>query len=199
MGELTGLMSVTWLVLEVALVLAIPVAIIEGGFAGLRRIAPEGFFAIPVMSGLSKLLGMTVGVVLMSTHYDRQYFDLHALFTPESPWNLSLRDFLLERVNPFTYGLGPVFDHLESSPVGGGLAFGIGLSVILLAALAVAPFVFWNVPTARRGVVCALLTAALVTYLTIYLVCVLMWVLYLLNFWTFAILLIAFQYYRYRA
>lgn len=199
MGELTDLNSVAWLVLEIALVLAIPVAIIEGGFAGLRRIAPVGFFAMPVMSGVSKLLGITAGVLLISARYDRQYFDLRALFVPESPWNLSLWDFLIERVDPFNYGPGPVLDLLGSGQVGGAFAFGFGLFVILLAVLTAGPFVIWSGPVARRGVVCALLTAALVTYLTIYFICLLMWVLFLLNFWALAILLMAFQYYRQRA
>ena len=45
---------------------------------------------------VAKLLGLTLGVVLVYARFDRRYFDIHALFLPESPWNLSLWQFLEE-------------------------------------------------------------------------------------------------------
>ena len=41
--------------------------------------------------------------------------------------------------------------------------------------------------------------SVLAGYLTIYLICLLLWTLHLLNFWTFAVMLVVLQYYRLRA
>ncbi|MSP49520.1 MAG: hypothetical protein EXQ95_09360 [Alphaproteobacteria bacterium] len=184
--------------LELALLLAIPIAIAEFGWVGLRRLAPEGYFKVPVLTGAAKLLGVAAGILLLSSRYDQRFFDLHDLFVPESPWNLSLWDFLTERVNPLNYGLGPLVADLGGGDVSRPLAFGLALIGLLLLAVLALPFAFWPAAAARRGIACGLLIALIVTYLTLYSICVLMWTLFLLNFWAFAVLAVVFQYYRSR-
>jgi hypothetical protein len=74
---------------------------------------------------------------------------------------------------------------------------------VLLAALALAavlaPFVMWPRPVALRAALANLATALVGTYLTVYGMVLLFWLLYVLNFWTFALLVAIFQYYRSRA
>jgi hypothetical protein len=52
---------------------------------------------------------------------------------------------------------------------------------------------------ARRAVLLSILLAGFVAYLTIYAICLVLWSLYLLNFWTIALAAVMFQYYRGRA
>jgi hypothetical protein len=52
---------------------------------------------------------------------------------------------------------------------------------------------------ARRAALLSVLLAAFVAYLTIYVICLILWSLYLLNFWTIALAAVMFQYYRSRA
>ena len=193
-----GLTAIGGSVLALALLLAIPIAIGEFGWVGLRRLAPDGFFKIPFLSGSAKLLGVTTGVLLLFRRFGTHYFDLHDFFVPESPWNLSLRDFLTERVNPLNYGPGVLVAHFGGDQADKPLAFGLVLIGLLLVTVVAAPFAFWSASAAGRGIVTGLLIALMVGYLTVYSICVLMWTLFLLNFWTFAVVAVVVQYYRYR-
>jgi hypothetical protein len=185
--------------LQVALLLAIPIVLAEVGWMGIRRLAPEGFVQIPFLTGSAKLLGLAVGILLLASRYDRHYFDLHDLFGADSPWDLSLWQFLTERVNPLTYWPGTLVARFRSDGLEGPLFFVLVSIGILLLIVVAAPFVFWPPATAVRGLVCGLLIALITAYLTLYAVSLLMWTLYLLNFWTFAVLAVVVQYYRYRA
>jgi hypothetical protein len=190
MGDLTGIAASA---LEVAIVVAIPLALVELASVGLQQLAPAGFFKIPALVGPSKLLGLSAGLLLLYGRFGPEYFDLHRLFLPESPWNISLAQFLGERVDPFYY-LAPT--HLaEHDP--GVLKWTLGTAGLLLL-VAVASLVFWPPPAALRGAATVILVAALSAYITVYAVCALMWSLFLLNFWSFAVLAMLFQYYRNR-
>jgi hypothetical protein len=197
MHDLSDLATIGATVLQVALVLAIPVVIAEFSWAGLRLLAPVGYFQIPVLVGAAKLLGIALGILLLSSRYGREHFDLHEIFVPESPWNLSLRSFLAERANPLDYAIALV-RQIGGEPAGEPFMFGLGLSGFLLLAVVALPFLYWSPPSAGRAIACGLLNAVMVAYLTVYLICVLMWTLFLLNFWTFAVVAVAFQYYRNR-
>ena len=184
-------------VLQVALLLAIPIAIAEFGWIGIRRLAPDGFVQIPFLTGSAKLLGLAIGILLLASRYDRHYFDLHDLFGANSPWDLTLWQFLSERVNPLTSWPGALISRLESD--GGLLTYLLASAGILLLIVIAAPFLFFPPATALRAIACGLLIALVTAYLTLYAVSLLMWTLYLLNFWTFAVLAVVVQYYRYRA
>jgi hypothetical protein len=190
MGELTGIAASA---LEVAIVVAIPLALIELASVALQRLAPPGFFKIPALVGPSKLLGISGGLLLLYGRFGPEYFDLHRLFLPDSPWNISLTRFLGERVDPFYY-LAPT--HLAEHDA--GVLQWTGGTGALLVLVAAASFLVWPPPAALRGAATVVIVAALSAYVTIYAVCVLMWSLFLLNFWSFAVLAIVFQYYRNR-
>jgi hypothetical protein len=191
---LNGLESIGLVLLQVILVLAIPIIIAEVTWAGLRFLAPDGFLRMPIFTASAKLLGLGVGILLLSSRYGRHYFDLHNIFGTDTAWDLSLRDFLALRANPFDY-LAALVAHLDVDSLG---LFGLGLIGLLLAIDLLLPFFYWPLPVAARAVAANLVIALMMAYLTVYFVCALMWTLYLLNFWTFAVVAIVFQYYRYR-
>jgi hypothetical protein len=194
-----GLVAIARIVLEMSLVAALPIAAIKVASRITRRMPPRDFYEVPLVTAFAKLLGVALGVTLIYVRYDRRFFDMHALFLPESPWNLSLWQFLAERANPLNYGIGTLVD----DPVGhrGTAIFValIGSVVALLVAAVAAPFVFWPRAMAQRAALLSVLLAAFVAYLTIYAICLAFWSLYLLNFWTIALAAVMFQYYRGRA
>src|SRR5690348_9317273 len=111
MSDTGGLVALVRVALEIALVVALPIAAAKLAGRITPRMPPDDFYEVPLVTGLAKLLGIALGVVLIYARFDRRYFDLHALFIPERPWNLSLWQFLGERANPLNYGLGTLVDN----------------------------------------------------------------------------------------
>ncbi len=199
MSLIGGLVAMVRAVLEITLVITLPIAATKLAGRLARRMPPEDFFEVPLVTGLTKLLGIAVGIALLYARYDRRYFDPYALFIPQSPWNLSLWQFLGDRANPLNYGIGTLVDdpagHVASAP----FMVMIAIVAALVVATVGAPFFFWHGATARRAALFGVALAAFVSYLTIYAICLLLWSLYLLNFWTIALAVVMFQYYRGRA
>src|SRR5882672_7986435 len=179
--------------LGVALALAIPIAVATIAARLLRRVMFPDYFEVPLVTALAKWLGIALGVVLIYARLDWRYFDLHQLFVPESPWNLSLWQFLSERVNPLNYGFGILVDYPASHAADDTFFYLTGLVILILAATIAAPFLFWPPERARRAALYSLVLAGLAAYLTIYVICLLLWSLFLLNFWTFALAGVMFQ------
>jgi hypothetical protein len=194
-----GLVAIARIALEMALVAALPIAAIKVAGRITRRMPPRDFYEVPLVTAFAKLLGVALGVTLIYVRYDRRFFDMHALFLPESPWNLSLWQFLAERANPLNYGIGTLVDDPAGHRGTAIFVALIGSVVALLVAAVAAPFVFWPPAMAQRAALLSVLLAAFVAYLTIYAICLALWSLYLLNFWTIALAAVMFQYYRGRA
>ena len=199
MSDIGGLVALLRVALEIALVVALPIAATKLAGRVTRRMLPDDFYEVPLVTGLAKLLGIALGVTLIYARFDRRYFDLHALFIPESPWNLSLWQFLGERANPLNYGIGTLVDDPAGNLATATFVVLISIVAVLLVAALAVPFVFWPRAMARRAALLSMLLAAFVAYLTIYVICLILWSLYLLNFWTIALAAVMFQYYRSRA
>jgi hypothetical protein len=199
MSDIGGFIALLRVALEIALVVALPIAATKLAGRVTRRMLPDDFYEVPLVTGLAKLLGIALGVALIYVRFDRRYFDLHALFIPESPWNLSLWQFLGDRANPLHYGIGTLIDDPAGNRATATFVVLISIAAALLVAVVAVPFVFWPRATARRAVLLSVLLAAFVAYLTIYVICLILWSLYLLNFWTIALAAVMFQYYRGRA
>ncbi len=199
MSDIGGLVALLRVALEIALVVALPIAATKLAGRVTRRMLPDDFYEVPLVTGLAKLLGIALGVTLIYARFDRRYFDLHALFIPESPWNLSLWQFLGERANPLNYGIGTLVDDPAGNLATATFVVLISIVAALLVAAVATPFVFWPRAMARRAALLSVLLAAFVAYLTIYVICLILWSLYLLNFWTIALAAVMFQYYRSRA
>ncbi len=199
MSIVAGLVAMARAALEVGIVVTLPIIAIKLAGRVARRMLPRDFFEVPLVTGLAKLLGITLGIALIYARYDRRYFDLHALFIPESPWNLSLWQFLADRANPLSYGIGTLVDDPAGHVASASFLVLIGIVAALLLTAVAAPFLFWRGAMARRAVLLSVALAVFVAYLTIYGICLLLWSLYLLNFWTIALAAMIFQYYRGRA
>jgi hypothetical protein len=199
MGDMGNFAAFARVALEIAVVAALPIVAVKLAGRIRQRLLPRDFFEVPLVAALAKLLGMTLGFALLYARYDRRHFDPYTLFTPESPWNLSFWQFLGERANPLNYGLGTLVDNPAGNMATATFLVLISIVAVLLAAAVAAPFRFWHGEIARRAVLLSLLLSAFVAYLTIYAICVLLWSLYLLNFWTIAVAIVVFQYYRGRA
>jgi hypothetical protein len=199
MSLIGGLAATVRAVIEIALVIALPIAATKLAGRVMRGMPPDDFFEVPLVTGLAKLLGISLGIALLYARYDQHYFDPYALFMPQSPWNLSLWQFLADRANPLSYGIGTLIDdpvgHVGTAP----FMVLIGLVAALLAAAVAAPFLFWRGAMVWRAALLSVALAVFVTYLTIYAICLLLWSLFLLNFWTIALAVVVFQYYRGRA
>ena len=199
MSDSGGFLAIARIALGMALALAIPMAVATIAARLLRRVMFPDYFEVPLVTALAKLLGIAAGILLIYARLDWRYFDLHQLFVPASPWNLTLWQFLGERINPLNYGIGTLIDYPGSHPTDDAF-FLLLAAVAALALVAVAaPFLFWPVAMARRAALYSIVLAGFTAYLTIYVVCLLLWSLYLLNFWTFALAGVMFQYYRMRA
>jgi hypothetical protein len=199
MSDIGGLVALARVALEIALVVALPIVATKLAGRITRRMLPRDFYEVPLVVGLAKLLGIALGLALIYARFDRRYFDLHALFIPESPWNLSLWQFLGDRANPLNYGLGTLVDDPAGNRATATFVVLISIVAALLVAAVAAPFGFWPPAMARRAALLSVLLAAFVAYLTIYVICLILWSLYLLNFWTIALAAVMFQYYRSRA
>jgi hypothetical protein len=199
MSVIAGLVALARAAFAVGLVVTLPILAVKLAGRISRRMPPQDFFEVPLVTGLAKLLGMTLGIALIYARYDGRYFDPHALFIAESPWNLSLWQFLGDRANPLHYGIGTLIDdpagHVAKAPI---LVL-MSIAAALLAAAVAAPFLFWQGGMARRAALLSLALAGFVAYLTIYGICLLLWSLYVLNFWTIGLAVVMFQYYRGRA
>jgi len=198
MSDSGGFLAIARIALGMALALAIPIAVATIAARLLRRVMFPDYFEVPLVTALAKLLGIAAGILLIYARLDWRYFDLHQLFVPESPWNLTLWQFLGERVNPLNYGLGTLVDYPAGHPADNTFFVSLGVVTALLLATIAAPFLFWPSAHARRVALYSLVLAGFAAYLTIYVICLLLWSLYLLNFWTFALAGVMFQYYRMR-
>src|SRR5262245_36975896 len=91
------------LVLNVGIALTVLLAVSSLSLYLFERVARREFFQVPLLFMLAKILGAVLGLALLYEQYQRDYFDLGRLFQPESPWNISVWQFLIERTNPLLY------------------------------------------------------------------------------------------------
>jgi len=199
MSVIAGLVALARAAIDVSLVITLPIVAVKLAGRISRNMLPHDFFEVPLVTGVAKLLGMTLGIALIYARFDRHYFDPHALFIAESPWNLSLWQFLTDRANPLNYGIGTLIDNPAGHVTNANFLVLTSIVFALLAVAVAAPFYFWRGAMARRAAILSLALAVFVAYLTIYGICLVLWSLYLLNFWTIALAVVMFQYYRGRA
>ncbi|HEV2300858.1 MAG TPA: hypothetical protein VGR91_04745 [Stellaceae bacterium] len=200
MSEGAGFVGAARAMLEVAFAVVLPILALKLERRILDRVAPADYFEIPLVTGSARFFGLALGITLLYARFaDRRYFDLNRLFTPQSPWNLSLVQFLRDRANPFDYGIGTLVDDLQRHGAQPAVLSLLAMVAVAAVAALAAPLRFWPLPAARRAVLASLVLAGFDAYLTIYLVCLVLWCLFLLNFWVFAVAGVVFQYYRGRA
>jgi hypothetical protein len=185
------------LVVKLLIVVGLPLVAERLAASLIHRAAPRDLRQVPIASSPPRLLGLVLGLILVYDRYGGPGIAVPGLFVRGGPWDLSLWQFLAFRANPFDYGAGTLaaffarHDAAVTAPIATLLA-------LLTLATVLAPFALWPRPVAARAALANLATVLLGTYLTVYAVVLLFWLLYVLNFWTFALLVAIFQYYRSR-
>ena len=186
------------IIAQAALVVSIPTLVANGGEWLTHVIANHEFHALPILTTLARLQGLLAGGLLLHATFDETYYDLQALFVPASRWNLTMSQFLLERANLFAYDPQPLLDVLREQPTSArGMLVALVVVVIPLLLVMICLRV-WKVWDALRGIVACLGTALWSAWITVYLVCLFFWGLYLLNYWSLALLALYIQYQRSR-
>src|SRR5262249_2174223 len=191
-AAVTGFMFFLARLLQVILALALPIALGEIAWLVIRWLGPADFWRVPAFTGAAKLLGLIVGIVLLLSQYDPAFFDPHRLFTPDSPWNVSLWGFLGRRVNPLDYAIRPIVQWFSAEDSYELRLVSLLAMAALLIAVAAMPFYFWKRAVGPIALLSALLLAVVTAYLTVYFVCLALWTLYLLNFWSLALIIVVF-------
>jgi len=183
-------------VLKAVVLVALPVVGAGLIWSALSRLAPNGFFAVPLIYTVARAAGVGLGLILIYVHQDNRNFDLHEIFVPDGPWNISFAEFLLVRVNPLDYGPTAFIDKLaEARDV---LLMGVALLTALLLVSVGWAWKIWKHMLAGRATLCVVIIVLSTAYLTIYGVSLLFWLLFLFNSWTFLLLALVLQYYRNR-
>ncbi len=196
MEDLQDLAPGAVIILKAVVLLALPMVVVNLIWTVLRRLAPDGFFAMPLIYTAARFVGVGLGLIFVFTHQDSRNFDLHEIFGPDGPWNISLAEFLLVRVNPFQYGPIAFIDKFEGAR-GLSLLSAALLTGMLLISVAWA-WKTWKSRLAVRATLSIVIIVLTTAYLTIYGVSLLFWILFLFNSWTFLLLAILLQYYRNR-
>jgi|GEM_PF-2552717 len=183
-------------ILQAALVVSIPILVANGSETLMHIIAHHEFHAIPILTTLARFQGLLAGGLLLHATFDESYYDLQVLFTPASKWNLTIHQFLLERANLFAYNPDPLLSLLSDQPVsvrGILVALVVGVIPLLLVFMCFRVWKFW---AALRGIVACAGTALWSAWITVYLVCLVFWGLYVLNYWSLALLAVYIQHQR---
>ncbi len=166
------------------------------GARWLPRIDTAGMYLLPAAWTLPMFSGIVVGGAMVYFNLDEEYFTVDNIFRADGPWNLSYSAFLLDRVNPFNYDLEPVLSRLTFQGAD------ISISIVLTTALASFGLLVlraigtWHSFGAWRGIVFGAALAVWSCYVTIFGVCLVLWLLNLLNFWALALLTLAVHLYR---
>jgi hypothetical protein len=192
----SGMLDLLSVIIQATIVISIPTFVANGGEWLMHLIAHHEFHAIPILTTLSRLQGLLAGGLLLHATFDESYYDLQALFVPASRWNLSMNQFLLERANLFAYDPEPLLNLLRDDPTSvRGLLVALVVVVIptLLVLVCLRVWKFWD---ALRGIIACAGTALWSAWITVYMVCLFFWGLYLLNYWSLALLAVYIQYQR---
>jgi hypothetical protein len=179
--------------LQAALVLAIPFLVRHAGELLIKKLVQEEFSQVPILTILARIQGLMMGGLLMWRDLDSRYFSLEHLFLPDSPWNITLSQFLLVRSNAFAYDPAPVIALLHEGPSGGSILALLGV-VVLPLLMAILCLRFWKHLDAVRGMLACTGISVWTTWYTVYLLCLAFWSLYLLNFWALALVGVYIQY-----
>ena len=181
--------------LQILVVIGIPFVVSHGGEHLIHALAHHEFSEVPILTTLSRLQGLLAGGLLLYVNFDSSYFDLQGLFLPEGHWNLTWTQFLLERSNVFKYEWFPVMRLLITLPESQGWTALLAWVILplLLGALCLR---YWPLREALLSLATCAGVALWSAWLTIYLVCLLFWGLFLLNFWSLALAAFYIQYRR---
>jgi|GEM_PF-5542683 len=166
------------------------------GVRWLPRIDDRGFFLMPMVWVLAISTGLILGALLLSFNLDPHYFTVDNVFRSEGPWALTYSEFIRSRVNPFNYSLRPIFTYLDTYDHDMNLTVVLVLAASTYGLLIVRAFATWGSLAALRGVLFGSVLVLWSAYMTIFMVCLALWLFNLLNFWALALATVAVHLHR---
>ena len=179
-----------------ALFLGVPVVLAGIARYGIRQVAAPEYIQIPLLIKLTVTAGLILGVGLLAAVARPEHYVLEQVLRVSGPWDLSIGEFLRDRVNPLRLDLGGVIDALRFDDPRGNLAVLFATPAILAAVMVLACYGYWQ-PLA--GTTCALVSLGaivIIAYVVFYLVCGALWTANLLNFWALLIVMLLYQWRR---
>ncbi len=166
------------------------------GARWLPKIDTAGMYLMPVSWNLPIFAGVLLGGSMVYYNLDEEFFTIDNIFRTDGPWNLSYASFLLDRVNPFNYHLEPVLTHLTFQGQDVNVSLALATAAACLGLLVLRALSTWHSFGAWRGIAYGVALAVWACYMTIFGVCLVLWLMNLLNFWLLAVLTIAVHLYR---
>jgi hypothetical protein len=166
---------------------------------GLRwqpKIDDKGLFTAPLSWVLAISTGLILGAMLLAFNLDPVYFTVDNIFRPHGPWELSFSEFIRVRVNPFNYSFRPMFQYLDSYDSDMNLSVVLALAATTYGLLSLRAFRLWGSLNALRGIMFGSVVVMWAAYMTIFLLCLFLWLCNLLNFWILALMTVAIHLHR---
>lgn len=184
-------------VLNVGVALTALAAVTSLTLWAMGRYFNREFFQVPLFFVMGKVLGLVLGLALLYMQHQLQYFDFTRLFLPESPWNISVWEFLADRANPFVYG--PIGFTKGFWNLGSMIPWALGGAVLAsLAVIVIAAFRVWRPADAGWGIVQTIGFALWISYLILFGVSLAFWLLFWLNVWALLVVALFVQVMRHR-
>jgi len=177
------------------LALAIALGLLRLTTAVYALAAPHDAGVVPLLHVAALAAGCCLGLSLMLASPDGEAFRLGRIFAEDGPWMIGLADFLRHHALP---GPGD-FRSLAAAMIGfDGLAGIAGwLAGLLLLGGCIIALRWWRGRARLRALAAFLLLAGLGAMLLHYAANLFAWLAAQLGFWVFALLLLAFQRWRY--
>lgn len=183
--------------LSATLMLAVAVALVRIGLLSYATMAPRDAEAVPLLRLMAISGGILLGILLVGSLPHLDDFRISRIYGENSPWRRSLLDLLLHEGLPGLGTLGRAVACLGTASPPGLAAIGyLGIALVLLCV--VAALRLWRGRAARRAALAAILLASWTALLLHGLVHLAAWGATWLNFWTFGLILLAWQAWRYR-
>lgn len=173
--------------------LGVPVALAGIAHYGIRQVAEPEYRQIPLLIKLTVTAGLILGVGLLAAVARPEYYLLEHVLSVDGPWSLDLAEFLSLRVNPLALDVGAVIDRIRYGDPTGNLAILFGAPALLALVLVVACYVYWRPGPATTCALASLAAIAITAYVVFYLVCGVLWLGNLLNFWALLLLAVLIQ------
>ena len=183
--------------LSAIFMLAVAVALVRIGLLKYAAIAPQDAEAVPLLRLIAISGGVLIGILLIGCLPHLDDFRISRIYGENSPWRRSLLDLLLHETLPSTIPRGRALAGLgTASPLGLAALGYVGIGLVLLGVIAALRL--WRGRAAGRAALAVILLASWTALLLHALVHLAAWGATWLNFWTFGLILLAWQAWRYR-
>jgi hypothetical protein len=176
-----------------AVFLGVPIALIGIARYAIHQVAEPEYLEIPLLIKLTVTAGMILGVGLLAALARPEYHHLEQVLRVGGPWDLSLGEFLRYRVSPLKLDIEEIIELLRYDDPRRNLAVLFLTPAILATILVIACYRFWQPLAATTSALVSLGAIVIVAYVVFYLVCGVLWIANLLNFWALLVILALYQ------